>query len=395
MTFDAPQAPGRPLLAVDFVLGTPIRPRGPAYTAVRVAEAMAVPGLDVRMFGQPNLWPGKPPVPVVGRWPFPGAGLVARSPHEGVKAFLRRFTESDLMRFLDHSADGRRVVYTWSELSLRLAEGLHRRGVPVVREKINCGKAMARQILADAYASLGEGVPSSIPDAAIAKEARELELADAVFCPSPMVARSLRAIGIPETKLLPTSYGWEPGRFAGTDRALEPVDVPTFLFVGYVCVRKGAHLLLDAWQRAGRPGRLVLVGNIEPLIARRYASLLAEPSVRYMPFTPDVGAIFRSADWFVFPSLEEGGPQVTYEAAGCGIPGIVSEMGAGAFTRDGEDGVIVGTNDVDSWADALVRLGPDRDLQQRLAASARAHAADFTWERVGARRAAALLQRFG
>jgi glycosyltransferase involved in cell wall biosynthesis len=238
-------------------------------------------------------------------------------------------------------------------------------------------------------------MPSPIPAAVIAKEARELELADAVFCPSPMVARSLRAVGIPESKLLPTSYGWEPRRFAGTDRALEPVDGPTFLFVGYVCVRKGAHLLLEAWQRAGRPGRLVLVGNLEPLIARRYASVLAEPSVRYLPFTPDVGAIFRAADWFVFPSLEEGGPQVTYEAAGCGVPGIVSEMGAGAFTRDGEDGVIVRANDVDSWADALVRLGPDRDLQQRLGASARAHAADFTWERVGARRAAALLERFG
>lgn len=383
-----------PHLRVNVLLGMPIRAKGPAYTAVRIAETLRVPGIETRLFGQPNIWPGELDVPVIGSRPFPGVSYVARSQREGVKKFLRGFGERDLRAHLNGGADGQ-IVYTWGEVSLELARDLKARGVPVVREKINCAKATSRRILLDAYAPFGTQSPFTPSEQLVEKEAAELLLADAIFCPSPMVGRSLMEVGIPEERLIPTSYGFEPARFVGTDRALPEVDGPTFLFVGFVCVRKGAHILLEAWEKAGCPGRLVLVGDIEPVIAKHYAHILARESVCYFPYTAKIGAMFRSADWFVFPSLEEGGPQVTYEAAGCGIPAIVSEMGAGAFTRDGLDGEVLRENSVDAWVDALVRLGPDRTRRDRYAESARARSADFTWERVGARRGAALLSRFG
>ncbi|MFA7439865.1 MAG: glycosyltransferase family 4 protein [Sphingomonadaceae bacterium] len=378
---------------LNFILGMPVQRRGPAYTAVMLATQMHGHGLNCQIFGHPNLWPGDVGVRVFSRRKFPGEQYVARMPWASAYGFLHKVAFRKLMQHLDRVGTDRQLVYTWGETSLEMARALHKRGVPVVREKINCAKAAAREILTAAYAGLGETPARIITDAQLAKEAEEMELADAIFCPSPMVRRTLLQAGVPESKLISTSYGWEPSRFAGTDRALPEVDVPTFLFVGMVCVRKGAHILLEAWQRAGCPGRLVLVGEMEPIIARRFKAILTHETVQYMSYTRNIAAIFRSADWFVFPTLEEGGPQVTYEAAGCGVPGIVSEMGAGAFTRHGQDGEIVGSSSVEAWADALRRLGNARELQRYYAENARRNADTYVWEAVGRRRREALLAR--
>ena len=55
-------------------------------------------------------------------------------------------------------------------------------------------------------------------------------------------------------------------------------------------------------------------------------------------FVADVRALYRTADVFVFPSLEEGGPQVTYEACGCGLPVITTPMGAAESARQNQEG---------------------------------------------------------
>ena len=59
---------------------------------------------------------------------------------------------------------------------------------------------------------------------------------------------------------------------------------------------------------------------------------------------------------FVFPTLEEGDPQVTYEAAGCGLPILTTPMGAGRLIEDESNGLIVKPCDVDALAEALWRL---------------------------------------
>lgn len=381
-------------LDLNFILGMPVQRRGPSYTAVMVARHMHGQQMNCRIFGHPNVWSGDAGVPVLSGRKLPGEQYFARMPWTRAYRILHGIASRKLLQYLDRHGADRQIVYTWGETSLELAHALHKRGIPVVREKINCAKAVARDILNAAYAGLGETPAKVITDAQVAKEAEEMELADAVFCPSPMVSHTLIQAGVPGTKLIPTSYGWEPLRFAGTDRTLPPVEAPTFLFVGMVCVRKGAHILLEAWKQAGYPGRLVLVGEMEPVIARRYETVLNHETVLYLPYTRNIAGIFRSADWFVFPTLEEGGPQVTYEAGGCGIPAIVSEMGAGAFTRNGQDGEILHENSVEQWIDALRRLGPDNERRRYSGENARQRANEFTWDKVGARRAQALTQHF-
>jgi glycosyltransferase involved in cell wall biosynthesis len=104
-------------------------------------------------------------------------------------------------------------------------------------------------------------------------------------------------------------------------------------------------------------------------------------------------------DAFVFPSLEEGGPQVTYEAAAYGLPLIVTPMGGGWIAKDaskdgaknGANALVVPPADTGALTEALIRLHEDDDLCRALGAQALADAPCYGWDQVADRRRRALL----
>jgi glycosyltransferase involved in cell wall biosynthesis len=112
--------------------------------------------------------------------------------------------------------------------------------------------------------------------------------------------------------------------------------------------------------------------------------------VRLMPFTANLGDLYRSCDAFVFPTLEEGGPQVTLEAGGCGVPVITTPMGASRMVDDGRNGLVVPPGDVASLAAALVHLSADAALRQRFARQIAIDAQAFAYDRVSIARAGIL-----
>lgn len=287
------------------------------------------------------------------------------------------------------------ILYLWPGTAPSLRREIVRRGYPIVTERINCAQATAKRVLDAEYERVGWTSEDPISEEQVEFEREELAVASRVFSPSPRVVESLREVGVESERILESSYGFDPGRIAGTSRALPPFDGLTVVFVGYACIRKGMHLLFEAFERAGLRARLVLAGRIAPSFRERYAGFLARPDVLALGHVSDIGAVYRCADVFVFPSLEEGGPMVTYEAMGAGLPVLVSPMGAGAIARDAEDGFVVDPHDVEGLAAALTRLAEDRELREALGRSARERAAEFTWERVAARRQRMLEEAFG
>ena len=289
-------------------------------------------------------------------------------------------------RFHEALADGD-AAYLWSNAPLPQIHDLRERGAPIIREKFNCHAATAQRILHDAYERLGVAPDARrISNAAVSYDRESLALADFVSSPSPCVTASLHAEGTPPERIIETSYGWDP-RHIDVPRPRRRAEPElTILFVGAVCVRKGAHNLLDAWARAKIGGRLVLCGAIEPLIADRYADILNRADVLSPGRVKDVRSHYRSADVFVLPSLEEGSPLVTYEALASGLPVIVSPMGAGGVVRDGREGLIRDPDNIDAWIEALHRLAADGALRRALGGAARERAEAHTWEKVGARR---------
>jgi glycosyltransferase involved in cell wall biosynthesis len=165
----------------------------------------------------------------------------------------------------------------------------------------------------------------------------------------------------------------------------------TMLFVGSISVRKGAHIILQAWDKAKINGKLVLCGKLDDAIRATCSHILERNDVVWVDFQTDIGRFYNEADAFVFPTLEEGGPLVTYEAMAHGLPVMVSPMGAGAIVRDKIDGVIVSDFQPECWAQELRKLATDADLRDTMGCAARHRAQSFTWDRVGASRAKSLL----
>ncbi len=381
---------------IAMALGLPLLSAGPAYTAAMLANAMHGDGLSCRLFTPANRWGAEPLA-------FPVISAVGDGRHRnllaskmfgriGPAAIMDRLS-SLVLRYVEQ-APKPPIAWLFSELPLSLGHQLKQLDTPLVLEKINCSKWTARRVMMAEHERIGLPPFDLITEEKLDKETQFMAMADAIFCPSPMVRDSLLEIGVPETKLLTTSFGWEPRRLAGTIRALEPIDGLTLVYVGQVGIRKGAHILLEAWARARIKGRLVLAGRIDPIMKQRFGHLLDQPGVIFPGFITDIGALYRSADWFIFPSLEEGGPQVTYEAAGCGLPSLVSLMGAGAFTRHGQEGIVLQVTSEEAWADLIASLPNRKAEREHMALCARARADDFTWDKVGARRRTQLLKTF-
>lgn len=285
-------------------------------------------------------------------------------------------------------------VYLWAGLSLDIFERFHKRGTKIIVERINCHRSTSRRIVEKAGEHFGINLAGSISDEQIEEENRKLAIADAIFCPSPMVRASMLENNIPEHKLLSSSYGWSPERFPSAAAPRPKNPKPVFLFTGTLCIRKGIPLLLDAWKKADIDGELLLCGGIDQEIQTLMAKELTRNNIRHIAYTKNIGLVYSQADVFVFPSLEEGGPMVTYEAMAHGIPPIVTEMGGGAIVQNNINGIVLPDMNIDAWAEAITDLAENPQKRAILGEQARVRSQKFTWQNVAEQRALLLEKRY-
>lgn len=361
--------------AAHVFLPLPFWGRGPMETCYNICRHWPGLGLPTQvrtaLAGRDD--PGRLLAPAVPR-ALPrvlGARLMARP---GLAAWLMRRAEA---RGLAQVRPGD-LCYFWPGASLPAMRAARQRGGVVVVEFINTHVAWAQAVLAAECARIGAPAYDHITPAALDEEAARLELADFVFSPGPLVGPSIRQCWPGAVRILETSYGAPvPSVLAPRPDAVPGAPV-RFLFVGTAGIRKGVHLLLEAWRARDFAGELVIAGGVEPWLAGRLAGL-EDRSVRLTGFVSDVAALYAGADVFVFPSLEEGGPQVTYEAAAHGLPLVVTEVGGGRIAADGRNALVVPPGDAMALRAAMARLAGDAALRARLGAAARADAPRFDW----------------
>lgn len=288
-------------------------------------------------------------------------------------------------RFLARLREGD-IAWVWPDAPEEVFEGVKRKGVPVLLERINTRVAEARAILAGAHAAEGLEPNPEMTDDKVRADEMALSHADYAFAASPAIEASLRAEGSAfRGRILPTSYGaWMPGEIPVREGVPEGRPV-TVLFVGTLSVRKNVHGLLRAWAKADTgDARLTLVGPLSLEIETICARELTLPSVDLRNgYFPDLAPFYRAADVFVIPSLEEGDPQVTYLAAGHGLPIVASPMGGGRMAAATDAILVVDPDDGAALADALTRMIADPALRAEHAARVRAAAPRFDWRVVG------------
>jgi glycosyltransferase involved in cell wall biosynthesis len=144
--------------------------------------------------------------------------------------------------------------------------------------------------------------------------------------------------------------------------------------------------LLKIWAESKIKGQLILAGRIEPAIAEKFADFLNRSDVHALGHVSDIASVYRSADIFAFPSLEEGSPLAIYEAMGCSLPSVLSPIAAGEVARNGVETIVANPYESESWIDALRLLARDDGLRLQLGQSARKRAMEYTWQNVADRR---------
>lgn len=355
-----------------------------SYACLSLCEHMRGEGLDVELH--------VPAAAGAGRRPFvhgvvPGwlRSIYYRADKKGRAARLLA------ARQFERALRGADAAYVWASTPEPVFEGVKAAGVPLVVERVNCHRATAIPILDEAYRRAGLPAAHGISQDSLAEERRKLAMADYIFAPSPPVRKSLIDDGIPEDRILSVSYGWAPHRVEGTRPPRDASTPPVFLFVGTVCIRKGAHLLLEAWAEAGAAGRLDICGPIRPEIRAVAGRLLEAPGVRTPGTVRPFSRAAAAADVFVFPTLEEGSSLAVLEAMATGLAMLTTPMGAGEIIRHGQEGLVLDPYDRAAWADALRLLGSDAALRKRLGEAARRRAEEYTWQQAGATRRRLLL----
>ena len=294
-----------------------------------------------------------------------------------------------MVRAIDAADPETTILYFWPDHDTSLLKRAKARGLLTIREMINSYRGTAKAILDTAYNFQNMEPRHGITDESVCIEREQLALYDYIFASSQVEATLFEA-GVDPSRILPTAFGWDPRRFS-MRRPSEPAGLFQALFVGTLSIRKGVMQLLEAWKKSGVNGKLKLAGSVSPELGVLIRPYLADDSIEFLGFQENVGDLYSSSDLFIFPSFEEGGPQVVYEAAGCGLPIIATPMGGGRIVRDGVNGLIVQPNDVDSLAAAIRSMAESPAKRQLYGRQGAADAARYTYERIGEDRSRMLL----
>jgi glycosyltransferase involved in cell wall biosynthesis len=110
-----------------------------------------------------------------------------------------------------------------------------------------------------------------------------------------------------------------------------------------------------------------------------FADVLDAPNVRCTGFTLNIGAELERADVAVLPSLEEGDPIATYEAAAHGLPVIASPMGAGRIGSETGAINVLHLPDAEPLRQRIEEFAASEDLRRHWGDLARVASRGYDW----------------
>jgi glycosyltransferase involved in cell wall biosynthesis len=157
------------------------------------------------------------------------------------------------------------------------------------------------------------------------------------------------------------------------------------LFVGAIQRRKNVARLVRAFERMPAAWRLVLAGAAdgfgaaEELHAVESSPRKSDIEVLGYVTQIELGALYRRARIFAFPSLDEGFGMPVLDAMANSVPVITSRRSALPEVA-GHAALLVNPEDPEEIAAALVRLASEEALCEDLARRGRERALQFSWE---------------
>lgn len=292
------------------------------------------------------------------------------------------------------------VVHCWSGVSEELLATRAAGDAMTLLMRGSSHIVTQRRLLADESARVSV-VLDRPSDWIVAREQREYDLVDRIAVLSTFAERSFEAEGVPRERLRLLPLGVDVDAFKAPPEVIDarrqrirdgaPLHV---LFAGAVSYRKGLRDLADAIAAVAGDGfRFTLAGEITR--EARDAVTRLGPAVQVLGKVPQdsLPGVYRDADVFLFPTIEDGFALVLAQAKAAGLPIITTPNSAGPdLLTHGRDGWVVPIRDAGAlveqlrWCDA--NRGDLAEMVSRVNASRLRSwsdvAADF--EQVSARR---------
>lgn len=285
---------------------------------------------------------------------FPIHGVLVRlrgrlDPHlrwPGLDAMLHRMFGRWLRREL--TARQWDVSYTWSGVSEEL---LRAPRCAKVRLLVRGSAHIRTQLRLLTEEQERTGAPQEKPHAwTVAREEREYGLADAVVNLSTFSRQSFLEEGVAASRVKLMVAGAPVKNFRATSKTIEercrritsqsPLQVLT---VGTFSYRKGVQ---DLARIAEALPRDRFVFRFVGTVAREAAGLAQQLGARveFMPRLDqaDLPVQYAWGDLFLFPTIEDGFPQVMAQSSAAGLPQLTTPNGAGTdLVRDGVNGWVL------------------------------------------------------
>jgi glycogen(starch) synthase len=183
-----------------------------------------------------------------------------------------------------------------------------------------------------------------------------------------------------------------------------PTDRPLILFLGSLIPRKGADILLEAMRIVINKfpiAELILVGRGPMLgqLKKQASELELDQHIRYEGFIGEnalKSLYYRAADVFVVPSVNnmEMFPLVLLEGSALGCAMVVSDLETfKCIIKHGYNGIVSKAGDPKSFADGIISILSNPNLQRHLSKNAEEYVQQFSWQAI-AKKTEELYQQF-
>ncbi|MFZ4773867.1 MAG: glycosyltransferase family 4 protein [Terrimicrobiaceae bacterium] len=287
------------------------------------------------------------------------------------------------------------VFWGWNGHNLSSCLAAQRCGQRIICERGSTHGAWAARRLNEVHKQLGWGPTDLGAEKRELRAIREYELAEKIIVPSQFVKKTFLEEGMSEEKLHVNPYGVDVehwGRISGTERSNGPL---IFVFTASMTPRKGVHILLRAWEKAGlNDAELWLCGGVHfPIKA---LGLPVGKNVRFLGYTSHEKLIdiYNRASVYLLPSFEEGMARSGLEAMAAGLPLIVTEeTGLTDVMIQGVQGWVVPSGNVEALAETLRIVAGSRDRLSSMSIACQATGCKYTKSAYG-HRAAQFLRDF-
>lgn len=206
---------------------------------------------------------------------------------------------------------------------------------------------------------------------------------DQVICITPDMPDDFKTL-VPEVPAVYVQNGVDLSLFRPDPAATRRKQIVT---VGRLTWQKGYADLIRAMAQvvAVDPEyRLVIAGDgalkEELQAVAREAGIADNVVFAGMVLQPELVKILQESAVYVMASVSEGFPKALIEAMSCGLPVVVTDVGACGHVAK-ESGLVVPPADSAALADALLKMIADADLRAAYAAEALKAAQRYGWEK--------------